>query len=57
MSAPNSLPRAGAVGFTLLVAAVVVSVWTSDWKWLLIGVAGLITAAVWSAAEGGNRHE
>ncbi|SFO83224.1 hypothetical protein SAMN05421810_101105 [Amycolatopsis arida] len=54
MNPRAALPRTGAVGFTLLLASVVASVWTGDWKWLVVGVAALLAAAVWSATESGG---
>ena len=57
MKTTGPLPRAGALGFTLLAASLVASIWTNDWKWALLGVAALITAAVWSATEHGGHRD
>ncbi|WP_156960475.1 hypothetical protein [Amycolatopsis taiwanensis] len=51
----RTLPTLGAVGFTLLIAGLVAAIWTGELMWLVLGVAALLTAAVWSAAESGGR--
>ncbi|WP_167757014.1 hypothetical protein [Amycolatopsis sp. CFH S0078] len=50
------LPKLGALGFTLLIAGLVAAVWTGDWMWLVLGFGALFTAAVWAAAESGDRN-